>query len=137
METFNLVTIRNIDGKFYIHCYSDENMTLESVGKSHKPLQGDIFLFDATIDLDRPDYMISVKGNRRNWRLFNGITTCPEEISKEEVDWYLPWYTESSFFGKRWKKVLRGLAITKETISEDYEFLSHKTHCTILKHKVQ
>ena len=141
MEKFEVITLRNIDGRFYIHCYScpdikSEEVLYEFIKSIHKPLSGDILLLNATVDIDRPDYMISISGNRRMWKLFNGESSIPGDIEKEKNEWYLPWVTESSsFFGKPSQR-LRGLAITKLSISESYELLAHKTHCTIIKHTI-
>ena len=140
MEKFEVITLRNIKGRFYIHCYScpdinGDEVLYEFIKSIHKPLSGDILLLNTTVDIDRPDYMISISGNRRMWKLFNGERSIPEDIQKEN-EWYLPWVIESSsFFGKP-KQLLRGLAITKPSISESYELLAHKTHCTIIKHTV-
>jgi hypothetical protein len=141
MEKFEVITLRNLEGRFYIHCYScpdikSEEVLYEFIKSIHKPLSGDILLLNATFDIDRPDYMISISGNRRMWKLFNGESSLPGDIEKEGSDWYLPWVTESSFFFRKPTQILRGLAITKPSISESYEFLAHKTHCTIIKHTV-
>lgn len=142
MEKFEVITLRNLEGRFYIHCYScppdikSDKVLYEFIKSIHKPLSGDILLLNATIDIDRPDYMISISGNRRMWKLFNGESSIPGDIEKEESEWYLPWVTESSFFFGKSKQCLRGLAITKPSISELYELLAHKTHCTIIKHTV-
>lgn len=141
MEKFEVITLRNIEGRFYIHCYSCPDIKSDEVlygfiKSIHKPLSGDILLLNATVDIDRPDYMISISGNRRMWKLFNGESSIPGDIEKEESKWYLPWVTESSFFFRKPTQALRGLAITKPSISESYELLAHKTHCTIIKHTV-
>lgn len=140
MEKFEVITLRNIEGRFYIHCYScpnikSEGVLYEFIKSIHKPLSGDILLLNATVDIDRPDYMISISGNRRLWKLFNGEYSIPGDIKKEN-EWYLPWVTESSFFFRKPEQHLRGLAITKSSTSESYELLTHKTHCTIIKHTV-
>ena len=142
MEKFEVITLRNIGGRFYIHCYNcpdikSDEVLYEFIKSLHKPLSGDILLLNATIDIDRPDYMISISGNRRMWKLFNGESSIPEDIQKEEDDWYLPWVNrESGFFFRKPTQVLRGLTITKPSNSESYELLAHKTHCTIIKHTV-
>ena len=141
MEKFEVITLRNLEGRFYIHCYScpdiksDEGIH-EFIKSLHKPLSGDILLLNATVDIDRPDYMISISGNRRLWKLFNGEFSIPEDIEKEGSEWYLPWVTEYSFFFGKAEQRLRGLALTKPSTSELYELLAHKTHCTIIKHTV-
>ena len=141
MEKFEVITLRNIEGRFYIHCYSCPNIKSDGVlydfiKSIHEPLSGDILLLNATVDIDRPDY-ISISGNRRMWKLFNGESFIPENIQKEKDDWYLPWVnTDSGFFFRKPTQALRGLAITKPSISESYELLAHKTHCTIIKHTV-
>ena len=140
MEKFEVITLRNIDGRFYIHCYScpdinGDEVLYEFIKSIHKPLSGDILLLNATVDIDRPDYMISISGNRRMWKLFNGEYSIPGDIKKEN-EWYLPWVTESSFFFRKPEQRLRGLALTKPSTSELYELLAHKTHCTIIKHTV-
>lgn len=141
MEKFEVITLRNLEGRFYIHCYScpdikSEEALYEFIKSIHKPLSGDILLLNATINIDRTDYMISISGNRRMWKLFNGEYSIPRDIEKEESEWYLPWVTESSSFFRKSTQVLRGLALTKPSTSELYELLAHKTHCTIIKHTV-
>lgn len=142
MEKFEVITLRNLEGRFYIHCYrlpediKSDKVIYEFIKSIHKPLPGDILLLNATVDIDRPDYMISISGNRRMWKSFNGETSIPGDIEKEESEWYLPWVTESSFFFGKSTQVLRGLALTKPSISESYELLAHKTHCIIIKHTV-
>lgn len=141
MEQFEITTIRLIEGnQFIIHNYQFENKTLVDINLSEvltkwKSLKsGDILLINSSIDLERPDYMIQVSGERRWWIPFNN--ELKSLLSKDySKNYFLPLKKRKDFWGRE-RMYLDGIAVSTHSISEEYSFLAHKTNCVIVNHIV-
>lgn len=140
MEQFEITTIRKIENQFIIHNYQFENKTLVDINLSEvltkwkSLINGDILLVNSSIDLQRPDYMVQVSGERRWWISFNNKleSSCSKDYSK---DYFLPIKIEKDFWGRE-RTYLDGIAVSAHSISEEYSFLVHKTNCIIIDHIV-